>query len=120
MGETLNGMQTDLDGRVAYATIIATTCCAPARSRRTPKTWWIHGQHAGRRGRPAVHRAMRGGVKVSFRARKGLDCSRLAAQFGGGGHKAAAGATLPGSMPESVDQVLAAVRQALDSDGSAA
>ena len=33
----------------------------------------------------------RGGVKVSFRARNGLDCSRLAAQFGGGGHREAAG-----------------------------
>ena len=31
------------------------------------------------------------GFKVSFRSRCQLDCSRLAEQFGGGGHKRAAG-----------------------------
>jgi phosphoesterase RecJ-like protein len=60
---------------------------------------------------------LRGGAKVSIRARSGLDCSRLAARFGGGGHKAAAGATLAGSIPQCVDQVLAAVRQTLEPDG---
>ncbi len=33
-----------------------------------------------------------GGFKVSFRSRCSVDCSKLAEQFGGGGHKAAAGA----------------------------
>ena len=33
-----------------------------------------------------------GGFKVSFRSRSAVDCSKLAEQFGGGGHKAAAGA----------------------------
>ena len=55
----------------------------------------------------------RGGVKVSFRARNGLDVSRLAAQFGGGGHREAAGATVPGSMDETVERVLEVVRAAL-------
>ena len=55
----------------------------------------------------------RGGVKVSFRARNGLDCSLLAAKFGGGGHREAAGATVPGTMPDVVDRVLAAVQQVL-------
>ena len=36
-----------------------------------------------------------GGVKVSFRSRnQAIDCSKLAEQFHGGGHKAAAGATI--------------------------
>ena len=56
----------------------------------------------------------RGGVKVSFRSRNGLDCARLAASLGGGGHRAAAGATLPDSLEASVARALAAVRQALD------
>jgi phosphoesterase RecJ-like protein len=56
----------------------------------------------------------RGGVKVSLRSRNGLDCARLAATLGGGGHRAAAGATLAGAMAENVDRVLRAVRQALD------
>jgi phosphoesterase RecJ-like protein len=57
---------------------------------------------------------LRGGAKVSFRARNGLDCSQLAAKFGGGGHRQAAGATLPGPLSESVARVLQAVRQALE------
>jgi len=56
----------------------------------------------------------RGGVKVSLRSRNGLDCAQLAATLGGGGHRAAAGATLSGAMAENVDRVLRAVRQALD------
>jgi len=39
-------------------------------------------------------------VKVSWRARPGYDVSEIAAQFGGGGHKPAAGATIVGSLEE--------------------
>ncbi len=56
----------------------------------------------------------RGGVKVSFRSRNGLDCAELAGSLGGGGHRAAAGATLPHSIAESVPLVLEAVRKALE------
>ena len=48
--------------------------------------------------------------KVSFRSRCDLDCSQVAGQFGGGGHKAAAGATLEGALPELRTMVLDAVR----------
>ncbi len=56
-------------------------------------------------------------MKVSFRARAGLDCSLLAGQFGGGGHRAAAGATMLGPMADVVDRVLQAARQALVAGG---
>lgn len=55
----------------------------------------------------------RGGIKLSVRSRAGFDCSKLAAQFGGGGHKAAAGATLPDPLPEALARVLEAVRVSL-------
>lgn len=51
-----------------------------------------------------------GGCKVSFRSRGELDCSRMAAQFGGGGHKAAAGAFIPDTPEAARQQVLDAVR----------
>ncbi len=54
-----------------------------------------------------------GHVKVSFRSRGKLDCNRLATQFGGGGHKAAAGAMLPGPFEQARATVLEAVRQAM-------
>lgn len=52
-------------------------------------------------------------VKISWRSQGGHDVSRIAAQFGGGGHVAAAGAAVLGSLPDVQDKVLAATRAAL-------
>ena len=46
-------------------------------------------------------------VKVSWRAKKGFDVSKVALSFGGGGHVPAAGATIAGDFEETVDRVLA-------------
>jgi phosphoesterase RecJ-like protein len=54
-----------------------------------------------------------GGIKVSFRSRESVDVSALAEQFGGGGHRRAAGATVNTSLAEARDRVLAAARSAL-------
>jgi phosphoesterase RecJ-like protein len=54
-----------------------------------------------------------GNFKISFRSRSSVDCSKLAEQFGGGGHKAAAGATVPGPLAEAQKKVLDAVRAAM-------
>jgi len=54
-----------------------------------------------------------GNFKVSFRSRSHVDCSRLAERFGGGGHKAAAGAFVPGPLSAAQAEVLDAVRQAM-------
>ena len=47
-----------------------------------------------------------GNVKVSWRAKPGLDVARLAMRFGGGGHAAAAGAELHGTLDEVMSRVL--------------
>lgn len=54
-----------------------------------------------------------GGFKASFRSQCDVDCSRLAGQFGGGGHRAAAGASLTGSFEDVRTRVLDAVRAAM-------
>jgi phosphoesterase RecJ-like protein len=54
-----------------------------------------------------------GGFKISFRSRSHVDCSKLAEQFGGGGHKAAAGCTVIGTLDEVRPRVLDAVRAAM-------
>ncbi len=54
-------------------------------------------------------------TKVSWRARPGLDVSQIALQFGGGGHPAAAGAEVPGSMDLVVEKVLKATKELLKS-----
>ena len=51
-----------------------------------------------------------GQVKISWRSRLGWDVSQLALQFGGGGHPAAAGAEIFGSLEEVQDKVLTATR----------
>jgi phosphoesterase RecJ-like protein len=53
-----------------------------------------------------------GRIKVSFRSRGPVDCNVLAARFGGGGHKAAAGAIIDGPFEAARDKVHAAVDEA--------
>ncbi|MBT4887511.1 MAG: bifunctional oligoribonuclease/PAP phosphatase NrnA, partial [Planctomycetaceae bacterium] len=48
-------------------------------------------------------------VKLSFRSRGAADCSALAGHFGGGGHKAAAGAIVTGLFDDVEKQVTEAV-----------
>jgi phosphoesterase RecJ-like protein len=57
-----------------------------------------------------------GKIKTSFRSRCHVDCNILAARFGGGGHKAAAGAILQGPFDAAREQVLAAVDEACRSE----
>lgn len=54
-----------------------------------------------------------GGFKLSFRSRCSFDCSEVAGKFGGGGHRAAAGAFVPGSFVDAKDPVLKIVREYL-------
>jgi len=52
-------------------------------------------------------------IKVSWRSKPGLDVSRIAGQFGGGGHAAAAGAEITGSLEEVQASVLAETEKLL-------
>ena len=56
---------------------------------------------------------LRGGFKLSFRSRCAMDCNEIAREFGGGGHKAAAGAFQEGQLDEVRDRVLAVVRESV-------
>jgi phosphoesterase RecJ-like protein len=55
-------------------------------------------------------------VKVSWRSQPGLDVSQIASHFGGGGHKAAAGAEIEGSLLEVQSRVLQATTVLFDRD----
>jgi bifunctional oligoribonuclease and PAP phosphatase NrnA len=54
-----------------------------------------------------------GSIKVSFRSKQ-ADVSRIAEQFGGGGHRLAAGAKVPGPIDMARERVLAAVGDAIN------
>lgn len=53
-------------------------------------------------------------VKVSFRSRSKVDVDKIAEHFGGGGHRLASGATLPGTMDKVRHKVLATVESSLE------
>jgi bifunctional oligoribonuclease and PAP phosphatase NrnA len=114
MGETLASLGTDLGGRVAYAVVTRddferTGAIPPDTEDLVDFTVSLEGVEVGL----LFIEQKRGGIKVSVRSRGGLDCAKLAATFGGGGHREAAGATLPDPLSESLPRVLDAVRKAL-------
>ncbi len=57
-------------------------------------------------------------VKVSWRAHPGYDISKIALQFGGGGHPSAAGAEVAGTLAEAYAAVIPATRILLEKDGN--
>lgn len=121
MGETLAGMKTDAGGRVAYTVVtresLARTGAIPQDTEDLVDfTVSLQDVEVGL----LFLEQLRGGVKLSIRSRNGLDCSRLVARFGGGGHRAAAGAMLPEPIQDAVERVLEAVREALATDPAAA
>ncbi len=59
----------------------------------------------------------KGGFKVSFRSRSAVDCSKLAEQFNGGGHKAAAGAFIDEPFEQAREKLLSAIRSAMRTTG---
>ncbi len=54
-----------------------------------------------------------GGFKISFRSRCAVECNQVAANFGGGGHKAAAGAFIKSDFESVKNQLLPFVREQL-------
>jgi phosphoesterase RecJ-like protein len=114
MGETLAGLQLDCDGRVAYATVTRedlqrTGAIPPDTEDLVDFTVSLAGVDVGL----LFIEQIRGGIKVSMRSRDSVDVAQLASRFGGGGHRAAAGALLPDPLSESLPKVLEAVRREL-------
>ncbi|MFO0955883.1 MAG: bifunctional oligoribonuclease/PAP phosphatase NrnA [Isosphaeraceae bacterium] len=119
MGESLSGLRTDLDGRIAYSAVTRedferTGAIPPDTEDLVDYTVSLRGVEVGL----LFIEQKRGGIKLSIRSREGFDCAALAAQFGGGGHKAAAGAMVPDPLDASLPVVLAAVRRALGAPAS--
>ena len=54
-----------------------------------------------------------GKIRTSFRSKGRVDVNQIARSFGGGGHRAASGCTVEGTLPQAREKVLQKVRQAL-------
>lgn len=106
VGETLASLQTDFDGRVAWATVTREALnkvgALPSDTEDlVDYTVSILGVELGF----LLMELPAGGIKLSLRSRGPIDCCELAGKFGGGGHRAAAGATLPEPIDKALEDV---------------
>ncbi len=114
IGRVMARARTDLDGRLIYTWIeradFETTAALPTDSEDVINMTLAVG---GTEGAVILAEQPGGTFKVSFRSRCQMDCAKVAEQFGGGGHKAAAGATIKGDLEVVLKQALDAVRAAM-------
>jgi phosphoesterase RecJ-like protein len=114
IGRTLARAQAELDGRLIYTAIFQDDFKATkALPSDTEDVVNLTLTVAGTQVAVIFVEQATGKFKVSFRSRSAVDCSRLAEQFKGGGHKAAAGATVDGPIEAAQQRVLDAVRAAM-------
>ena len=116
-GRTLARTQTELDGRLIYTWVergdFEATGAVPSDTEDLINmTLTVGGTEVA-----LILVETKTGFKVSFRSRCELDCSRIAEQFGGGGHRRAAGAQLREPLATGREKVLAAVRAAMEGKG---
>ena len=114
VGRTLAGARTSHDGTVILSTVrlsdIRETAATPHDTEDLVNlTLTVKGTQVA----AILIEQSDGRVKVSFRSRSAVDASALAGRFGGGGHKAAAGAILPGPFEAAEERVVAAVDEAV-------
>jgi phosphoesterase RecJ-like protein len=113
-GMILARLKTEEDGRLAYTAALREDFAASgALPSDTEDVINMALAVAGTRAAVIFVEQSKDSFKISFRSRGEMDCSRVAGQFGGGGHKAAAGAMLKGTYDEVRKQVLDAVRAAM-------
>jgi phosphoesterase RecJ-like protein len=114
-GRILARTKTELDGRLAYTAALKQdfeeTGALPSDTEDVINmTLGIAGTEVA----VILVEQQTGGFKLSFRSRTSkVDCNVLAREFGGGGHKAAAGAFTNAPWPEAQTKVLDAVRKAM-------
>ena len=114
VGRILARAQTDLDGRLIHTAVLREDFAATgALPSDTEDVINMTLEVGGTQVAVILVEQPAGGFKVSFRSRSAVDCSKLAETFGGGGHKAASGAFVPGTFAEAQPAVLDAVRKAM-------
>ena len=113
-GVILSRLVTELDGRLVHTFVRATdfdeTGAVP---QDTEDAINLSLSIAGTEAAVILVEQQTGGFKISFRSHCKMDCSQVAANFGGGGHKAAAGAFIKEPFETAQSKVLAAVRAAV-------
>ena len=114
IGIVLSRVETDLDGQLIY-TFIERKDFEAAGALPTDSEDVINMTLAVKGTQVAIIFVEQsdGGFKISFRSRCHVDCAKLAEQFGGGGHKAAASAFVRAPLDIARTGVLDAARAAM-------
>ncbi len=111
-GATLSRIETEIDGRFAHTHILKEdfekTGALPSDTEDLVNAAL---EIDGTEFAVIMIEQLTGGFKISFRSRCELECNVVAANFGGGGHRAAAGAFVKGEFAEVSELVLSYVRQ---------
>lgn len=115
VGRALSRMQVDCDGELAYTTIewneFVEVGAVPADTEDLVNECL---KVAGTKGAFIAIEQQNRQVKFSFRSRmEGLNVAAVAEKFGGGGHRLAAGATLPGPFAAAVTKAHAVMKDAV-------
>lgn len=113
-GRIIARTQTELAGRLAHTAVLAedfkATCALPSDTEDVINlTLAVAGVEVA----VIFVEQPDGSFKLSFRSRSKVDCNAVAKEFGGGGHKAAAGASIAGPLESARRSVLDAVRNAM-------
>jgi len=114
IGHTLSKTESYLDGQFLLTWIMLKDfAAAGARSSDSEDIINMLLQVRGSKMAVLISELKNQSFKISFRSRCSVDCSILAAQFGGGGHKKAAGALLNPPFEEVKRAIIEAVTRAL-------
>ncbi len=113
LGEVLSTLELWLDGKMASITVTASMLERAGLDHSSLDTFINHPRSIRGVEVAAQFSERQGGIKVSFRSKGAVDVSALARQFGGGGHRNAAGCRLETDMDEAKRLVVAAAADIL-------
>ena len=115
LGLALASLQTDCGGQLAWLTLTQAMFEETGADESETEGIIDHARRLGGAEILIVFRELAdGGTRVSLRAKHDLDVGALAARFGGGGHRKAAGIALDTPLTTTIPTLLAAARALLD------
>ena len=112
LGEMLSGLTISAGGRLAHVTITREMLARTGTTEEDTDTFTSYPMSVGGVLAGILFVEIPGGVKISFRSRGDIPINTLAQEFGGNGHKNAAGAQVSETdLPRLRERVLAAAKR---------
>jgi phosphoesterase RecJ-like protein len=115
LSRVLDSVEVSSDGKIAWLTIDPTLLSSLGANQEDTDGFINYARYIRGVEVAVLFREVPGrGIKVSMRSRKNFDVSKIALQFGGGGHKLAAGCSFNTQIEEAKQQVLTTIREQLE------